>query len=60
MNNKPVEEQIRFLENKINDYIETIRSNPKGETCRLWIDWIKTWNDEIISLNIGARDNDNL
>jgi hypothetical protein len=47
----PVEKQIEFYENKINQYLDVIKINTKGdESCRLWIEWIAEWNREITEL----------
>jgi len=45
------EERVKFLEGKINQYLDVIKVNTKGATCLLWIEWISTWNNEIIELN---------
>ena len=47
----PIEWQIEFYEGKINQYLDVIKVNPKGdESCRLWIEWIAGWNREITEL----------
>lgn len=46
----PIEKHIQFFENKINQYLDVIKVNPKGEGCTLWIEWIAGWNREIIEL----------
>ncbi len=46
----PIEKQIEFFEKKINQYLDVIKVNPKGESCVTWIGQIKSWNNEIIDL----------
>ena len=46
----PIDKQIKFYEGKINQYLETIMVNEKGENCLVWLGWIGNWNREIIEL----------
>lgn len=46
----PIPKQIQFFESKINQYLDAIKVNEKGDTCKLWIQWINGWNNEIIDL----------
>lgn len=46
----PISKQIEFWENKINQYLDVIKVNPKGENAVLWLNNIQGWNREIIEL----------
>lgn len=49
-NETPIEKQIQFYENKINQYLDVIKVNEKGSFCQIWIDWIVGWNKQITEL----------
>jgi hypothetical protein len=46
----PIEKQIEFLESKINQYLDVVKVNPKGENAVTWLNNIQGWNREIIEL----------
>ena len=51
----PIEKQIEFWENKINQYLDVVKANPKGENCILWLNNIQGWNREIIELQNNLK-----
>lgn len=46
----PIEKQIEFWESKINQYLDVVKKNKKGEYCEIWVNNIQGWNREIIEL----------
>ena len=46
----PIEKQIEFLESKINQYLDVVKVNPKGENCLIWLNNIQGWNREVMYL----------
>jgi hypothetical protein len=46
----PIEKQIEFWESKINQYLDVVKVNQKGEYCVIWLNNIQGWNREIIEL----------
>jgi len=55
----PLQKQIEFYENKIECYLNVVKGSPIGETCKLWIEWITDWNNEIIELKNRLREQNN-
>lgn len=54
----PIEKKIQFYENKINQYLDVIKVNEKGENSLLWLGWIRGWNAEIIELKKQQVENE--
>ena len=46
----PIEKQIDFYKNKINQYLDVVKNNPKGKDATLHLNNIQRWNREIINL----------
>ncbi len=45
-----IDKQIKFWESKINQYLDVVKVNQKGEYCVIWLNNIQGWNREIMEL----------
>ena len=53
----PIEKQIEFWESKINQYLDVVKVNPKGDNVVIWLNNIQGWNREIIELQKSVGKN---